>query len=82
MWKFLVGWPFSFHPPKDAGSGLAAFCWTLCMHLADMGRENMEDLMGGFHGPGLEVEHIISAIFYWQELSHVVPPNNKGAWEM
>lgn len=38
----------------------------------------MEDLTGSFHGPGLEVEHIISAMFYWQELSRVVFPNSKG----
>lgn len=43
-----------------------------------MGRENTEDVMGGFHGPRLEGDHVISAIFYWQKLSHLVPPDCKG----
>lgn len=66
-----------FLPPKDVGLGLAAFRWTLCLQL-QICEENVEDLTGSFHGPGLEVEHVISAMFYRQELSRVVFPNNKG----
>lgn len=45
-------------------------------------RESVENLGEGSHGLGLEEERIISAIFYWQELSHVVLPYCRGSWEM
>lgn len=42
----------------------------------------MENLREGFHGPGLELRPIISAIFYWQALSRVVLHYGRGSWEM
>ena len=77
MWKFLVSWQFSFHPRMQARDLQPSTGPSACIWQTWEEREH-----GGPHGPGLEVEHIISAIFYWQELSHVVPPNNKGTWEM
>ena len=70
-------------PSKDTGLGLQPSALDP-LHGAsrNIRRENMENFAEGFHGPGLEVEHIISARFYWQELSHVVPPYCRGSWEM
>ena len=72
-----MSWQSSFHPRTRAwdlqpSAGPSA---CSCRYVK---RENVEDLTGSFHGPGLEVEHVISAMFYWQELSRVVFPNNKG----
>lgn len=67
-----------FLPSQDSGSGLEVFCWTLRMQLTDIGRGRMwRTFQVGFYGPGIEVEHIVPTIFYWQELS-----NFKASWEM
>lgn len=72
-----------FLPSKDTGSDLEAFCWGLCMQLTGPGRERTgRTFQGGFHGPGLQVAHIISTVFSWQELGPVGPPNCKGSWKM
>ena len=69
-----------FLPPQDTGLGLAVFCLDLLHGASRNSRtENMENLGEGFHGPGLEVKHLISAIFHWLELSHVVTPDYKEA---
>lgn len=77
--RFLVSWQSSFHPRT----------WAWDLQLADPLAcscryvKRMWGPHGSFHGPGLEVEHVISAIcFIGQELSRVVFPNNKGGWEI
>lgn len=71
----LVALPFSRASESTAGL-------ILCIWLADGGRERVNNCAAGFMGLAWKWQPSDLLTSHWPELSHVVIPNCKGAWEM
>lgn len=84
MWKFLLSAviqrPKSF---PSCGSTLVSVLGVLSIYPVDGERESVlriaEEIFMGHAGNRAT---LLLPTFHWSELSHMVSPNCKGAWEM